>query len=245
MNNNIIVFDIDDTLLKTDSPVVKIYKDTGESEILSSNDFAEDPDVDNPNVVWDFSKFNSPEEIYKVMTSGKPLIRNLRIMDRYAAEGYTIAFLTARAQEDAIYKALLKVIKIKDNDGQLQPIIDKLSREDSTAVNDAKYDKVFKGLTTAERKAFVLKYLCTEYDNVIFVDDDRKNLKAAWDLRLPNLKTITAQREILKTKSNLYEFNATNATLASSLAKDLSKKKYIKDLLKSKVFDEDRLLDLQ
>lgn len=218
--NNIIVFDIDDTLLKTNSPVTKIYKD-GRTETLDSDQYAKDPDVDNPDVKWDFSRFNDPDSIYNVMVRGRPLIRNLRVMDRYASEGYTIAFLTARAQEDAIYRALLDVIKIRNKDGSFSPLEKKLSRNASTAVNDKKYDDVFAGLNTPDRKATVLEDLCSQYDNVIFVDDDRKNLKAARQLGLPNLKTITAQREhteLRRTDMTLLERKAFNAGYRSALS---------------------------
>lgn len=217
--NNIIVFDIDDTLLKTNSSVLKIYPD-GKTEVLDSDQYAKDPDADNPDVQWDFSKFNDPDSIYNVMVTGRPLIRNLRVMDRYAAEGYTIAFLTARGQEDAIYKALLDVIKIRNRDGSFSPLEKKLSRNASTAVNDKKYDDVFAGLNTPERKATVLEDLCSQYDNVIFVDDDRKNLKAARQLGLSNLKTITAQRErieLRRTNMTLLERRAYNAGYRAAL----------------------------
>lgn len=194
---NIIVFDIDDTLLKTKSSVTKIHKDTGESEVLTTDEYARDPDIDSSDVEWDFSAFNDPDTIYNVMVHGRPLIRNLRVMDHYASLGYRIAFLTARSQEDAIFKALTDVIKIKSGDRYIS-IEGKLSRQDSFAVNDKKYDDIFGGLLTPDRKAVVLQQLCDEYDNVIFVDDDKKNIMAARRLHLPNLKTITAQRENLR-----------------------------------------------
>lgn len=204
---NIIVFDIDDTLLKTKSSVTKVYKDSGKSEVLSTDEYAKDRDIDNPDVDWDFSVFNNPETIYNVMVTGRPLIRNLRVMDHYASLGWRISFLTARSQEDAIYKALLDVIRIKNARGQYEPIADKLSREDSFAVNDKKYDDVFGDLQTPDRKAVVLQQLCDEYDNVIFVDDDKKNIMAARSLHLPNLKTVTAQRESLRISKNFLQIS--------------------------------------
>ena len=46
----IIVFDIDDTLLKVNPDIIKIYKTVpGESEIgLSTEEFAKDPDAADP-----------------------------------------------------------------------------------------------------------------------------------------------------------------------------------------------------
>ena len=47
----------------------------------------------------------------------------------------------------------------------------------------------------ADKKANVLIKLCKEYDKVVFVDDDKKNVNAARNLNIKNLKVIKAWDE--------------------------------------------------
>ena len=42
------------------------------------------------------------------------------------------------------------------------------------------------------RLANILIKLCQTHDKVVFVDDDRKNVNAAINLNIPNLKVIKA-----------------------------------------------------
>ena len=46
-----------------------------------------------------------------------------------------------------------------------------------------------------KKKGNVLKKLCKEYDRVVFVDDDNKNVNAARGLNIKNLKVIKAWEE--------------------------------------------------
>ena len=52
--------------------------------------------------------------------------------------------------------------------------------------------KNYPGRSDAEKKSNVLKYLCKKYDRVVFVDDDKKNVRAARGLEIKNLKVIKA-----------------------------------------------------
>ena len=56
-------------------------------------------------------------------------------------------------------------------------------------------EKKYPGKSDAEKKALVLTKLCKEYDRVVFVDDDKKNVSAARNLNIPNLKVIKAWDE--------------------------------------------------
>ena len=58
------------------------------------------------------------------------------------------------------------------------------------AVNDE--FKKYPGKTDSEKKAKILTKLCTKYDRVVFVDDDKKNVNAARNLNIKNLKVIKA-----------------------------------------------------
>lgn len=190
----LIVFDIDDTLLKSNPTIIGVYKkEPGKAEIrLSTEEFAKDPDAGDPSKKswFDYREFNDPVKVYNSIISGTPLIRNLRIMDDYIEAGYEFCFLTARSCEETIKKALNDFLKVKKTDGALQELGDIFNKTLSHAINDS--SKQYPGSSDAEKKANVLRKLCSKYDRVVFVDDDRKNVIAARELNLPNLKVIKA-----------------------------------------------------
>lgn len=190
----IIVFDIDDTILKVDSSNISIYKhEPGKPEVaLSTDEFARDPDASDPDKrKWfDYRDFNDPIKVYNSIISGTPLIKNLKIMDDYIQAGYDFCFLTARACEDVVKKAISEFLKFRDEDGALKELGDSFKKTFSHAVNDQ--IRKYPGRDDAEKKGNVLIKLCKEYDRVVFVDDDKKNVVAARNLNLPNLKVIKA-----------------------------------------------------
>lgn len=192
--SGLIVFDIDDTLLKTDSDIIKIYKrKPGEDEVaLTTEEFAKDPDTANPDHKdwFDYRDFNDPKKVYQSIIKGTPLIKNLRIMDSYLDAGYEFCFLTARACEDVIKDALDNFLKTRAKNGELKELGEIFNKAMSHAINDA--TKQYKGTSDADKKANILTELCKKYDKVVFVDDDKKNVRAAKDLDLPNLLVIKA-----------------------------------------------------
>lgn len=192
--DGIIVFDIDDTLLKVNPDVVRIYKQIpGKGEIsLTTEEFAKDPDAKDPEKKkwFDLRDFRDPIKVYNSIISGTPLIKNLKIMDAYIAAGYDFCFLTARSCEEVVKKALYDFLKVRDKSGNLHKLGDEFKQTLSHAIND-EY-KNYPGHTDAEKKANVLRDLCKKYDKVIFVDDDTKNTQAARDLNISNLTVIKA-----------------------------------------------------
>lgn len=191
----IIVFDIDDTLLRVDPDEMHVWKknpDTGREIPLTTAQFAEDPDASDPTKknLFSYREFNDPVKVYNSIISGTPLIKNLHIMDDYVEAGYEFCFLTARGCEEIIKKALDEFLLHKTDTGAMKKLGDKFNKIFSHAVNDQ--SKNYPGHSDAEKKANVLKELCEKYDKVVFVDDDRKNVHAAKDLKLQNLKVIKA-----------------------------------------------------
>lgn len=189
----IIVFDIDDTILKADSSTMSIYKKTLSGEIsLSTDEYAKDPDagIVSKSHLFDFRDFNDPKKVYQSIIQGTPLIKNLRIMDAYINAGYEFCFLTARGCEDVIKDALDSFLKTKTPDGGLKRLGKVFNKTLSHAINDKLMN--YPGKTDSEKKANVLINLCNEYDKVIFVDDDKKNVIAAKQLGLNNLTVIKA-----------------------------------------------------
>ena len=190
----LIVFDIDDTILKVDSSLMRIYKqEPGKPEIaLTTDEFAKDKDAEDPSKrSWfDYRDFNDPVKVYNSIISGTPLIRNLKIMDDYIKAGYDFCFLTARACEETVKRAIKEFLLFRDEDGALKELGDTFKETFSHAINDS--EKKYPGKTDAEKKAIVLTDLCKHYDKVVFVDDDHKNVSAARNLNIPNLKVIKA-----------------------------------------------------
>ena len=192
--SGIIVFDIDDTILKVDSSLIRIYKTVpgGEEIALTTDEFAQDPDAADPNKKkwFDYRDFNDPVKVYNSIISGTPLIKNLKIMDDYIKAGYDFCFLTARGCEEMVTKALKDFLRFKDDKGALHELGDIFKETFSHAVNDE--IKKYPGISDSDKKANVLTDLCKKYDKVVFVDDDTKNVRAAKDLNIPNLKVIKA-----------------------------------------------------
>ena len=191
----IIVFDIDDTLLKVNPDVIKIYKkdENGNEISLTTEEFAKDPDASDPNKInlFDLRDFRDPVKVYNSIISGTPLIKNLKIMDSYIEAGYDFCFLTARGCEETVKKALNDFLRVKDNaTGEFKKLGEIFKTTLSHAVNDEYKD--YPGKDSAEKKANVLRMLCKKYDKVIFVDDDTKNVRAARDLDIKNLTVIKA-----------------------------------------------------
>lgn len=190
----LIVFDIDDTLLRVKKGSMNVYKKVpGKKEVmLTTDEFAKDPDASDPNKRnwFDYRDFRDPLKVYNSIIEGTPLIRNLRIMDDYIEAGYDFCFLTARSCEDIIKKALDTFLLHKDDTGAMRSLGDKFKKTLSHAINDD--SKGYTGSSDAEKKANILKKLCKQYDKVVFVDDDRKNVSAARDLKIHNLKVIKA-----------------------------------------------------
>ena len=213
----LIVFDLDDTLLRADSSVmgiiIKKFTETGKWENVAWEDtaqFAKSPYKDDkgnpkPGYKFDFSEFRNPEKIkqsfFKTEKDGKviskgaePLVAQLRMMDSNLRAGYDVAFLTARGAEQAVFTNLMKWLKYRNLKGEFVDLKkNKVNLTNSRAVNDEKYTKEYAGMPDGAKKAAFLKDKCSKYSIVKFVDDDQKNLAAMRALHLPNLKVIEAQ----------------------------------------------------
>lgn len=191
-DTGIIVFDIDDTLLRVDPDIMKVYKkEPGKNEVaLSTEQFAKDPDVEDHRDWYDYRDFRNPIKVYTSIINGTPLIKNLRIMDDYVDAGYDFCFLTARSCEEVVKKALDDFLLHKGSDGEFKKLGDTFNKMMSHAVNDD--IKKYPGKSDAEKKANILRELCNKYDKVVFVDDDHKNIRAAKGLKIDNLKVIKA-----------------------------------------------------
>ena len=115
-------------------------------------------------------------------------------MDDYIEAGYDFCFLTARGCEETIKTALDEFLMVRNRqDKTLRKLGDTFKKTLSHAINDM--TKKYPGRSDADKKANVLKYLSKKYDRIVFVDDDKKNVHAARELNIPNLKVIKAWEE--------------------------------------------------
>jgi hypothetical protein len=228
----LVVYDIDDTLLKADPSVmgviIKKFTETGKWETVDREDttqfatskYKDEKGHPKQGYKFDFSEFRDPEKIkqsfFKTERDGKliskgaqPLIAQLRMMDSNLRAGYDVAFLTARGAEKAVFDNLMKWLKYRNLKGEIVDIRkNKVKLEYSRAVNDEKYAKEYAGMTDGEKKAAFLKDKCSKYSIVKFVDDDKKNLAAMRALHLPNLKVIEAQGIEHNQRINSKNFNS-------------------------------------
>ena len=189
-----ILFDIDDCLLQADSKAIGIWKEKpGEQPVrLSTEQYAKDPDAAVHKDWFSYKEFRDPEKVYASIVGGTPLLRQMRLLDAHVKANYDIAFLTARGLQDVVDAALRAFLKVKDDNGKLSPIGDRLKSEISAAVNDE--IKAYPGANDPEKKGMVIKNICQKYDKVKFVDDDLKNVNFAKSLKLPNLQVILANK---------------------------------------------------
>lgn len=203
----ILVLDIDDTLLKANPEVIKIYKSVdGKEKAISTEQFATDLDkkamgknvkmydtVPPTNgIAFSIREFRDPEKVYQSITKGTPNIKNLRLMDDYLNRGWDISFLTARGLQPVVEKALDDFLLHKKKNGQFEKIGEQFKKALSAAVNDE--DIKYVGIDDGDKKARILKKLSEKYTYVKFLDDDDRNLKATKALGINNLQAIKAAK---------------------------------------------------
>lgn len=199
----LVVFDIDDNLLTVDSSKIKVYKkvNNGPEVGLTTGEFANDDGKDEhgkpkPGVKYDYRDFRDPAKLEQSFKSPKTKwnMPVLKALDNYIREGYDFCFLTARGMEDSLKKTMDELLRYMDKFGKLQPLGKVFKKELSFAINDSKYDEKFKGMSDPEKKSAVLKELCNKYDNVVFFDDDKNNVKSARNLGIPNLRVVHTKK---------------------------------------------------
>lgn len=189
---NICLFDVDDTLLKAKGIYIYRKLPTDDKEIaLTPQEFAEDKNTRDYNNMkyYNFRDFEDPEKIYNSIICGTPLIHNLKYVDEFHDKKYEIGILTARRHEEFVYKAICKWLKYKNKDGKFEDI--EIKREYVFAINDKKYSDA--GIPDADKKIFVLKNMSKEFEKIVYIDDDDKNIKKAKESGIENLTVIKAE----------------------------------------------------
>ena len=180
--SKLLLLDIDDTIVKASD--IFIYKKLGGKEYpLTPDEFAKEKVTPETEYMYDFRDFNDAEIVSNSIKKGNPIIPILQYMDHMIGKGYKIGILTARGLEDTIKSTLESWLKYEKK-GHLKNIGAKL--KEVFAVNDE--IKKYKGATSYDKKANVMRDLAIKYDKIIFVDDDQKNIDAVDDMNLRNVK---------------------------------------------------------
>jgi hypothetical protein len=197
---NVILFDMDDTLLTANNIHIIKIDPNGKETALTPDQYAKEPKIEEKarGVKYDYREFRDPSIVEKSIATGTPIWKNLRILDDHVKNKWAVGILTARGLEDIVYRALQKWLMFRDDKtGELKPIGKKLARNIVHAVNDNV--KQYTGMTDFEKKANVIREYAKTYDLVKFVDDDPANIEAVKEMvkkeKLNNVVVIQAWKE--------------------------------------------------
>ena len=171
----LIVFDIDDTILKVDPSKISIYKkEPGKQEVsLSTDEFAKDPDAGDPDKRdwFDYRDFRDPVKVYNSIISGTPLIKNLKIMDDYIQAGYDFCFLTARSCEDTVKKAITDL---------LDTAIEESSVDEVAVINCNNVAGANEWIVELQQSYPAIKFIPTELSAAVGVHAGEGTLGLTW-----------------------------------------------------------------
>lgn len=187
----IALFDIDETLLSPNN--IFIHKIINDKDIaLTPEEFAkEDITAEKAKgAVYDYREFRDPEIVEKSISLGKPIFKNLKMINDHIKNGWKVGLITARGLEDTIYKAMNKWAMFQKDAGLMGRYGKIFVKNLVHAVNDEVKD--YTGNTDFEKKANLIKKYSKIYDKVKFVDDTETNLKAVKNLSLPNVVVVKA-----------------------------------------------------
>lgn len=231
-----LVCDIDDCLIKADSSDMKVYRKlpTDKEEIpLNAAEFAKETITPELRQYYDVRDYLDPEKVRSSIEYGEPIIANLKILDKFVANGADIYFLTARGLEDIVWEALNSFILVND-DGQLDDYF--IPRDHVFAINDV--DKNYPGETDAEKKKNVFKKLAKNYDAIYMLDDDKKNLSHILSLKKDNSE-LSKKIKVIDAK-----INAQKSKLNNKLSLDSpSKKEYNIDEERTTIMEKQESID--
>lgn len=221
----ILLLDIDDTLLKSDSSLLKIYRKlpTDKKEVpLTSEEYAKEHVTSETKKYYDYRDFRDPKKVYASIANGAPLLNNLKVVDAFYNGGYDLGILTARGCADAVRRAIRTFLKVRDKNGNLVSV--RIPAANVHCVNDDDYP--YPGSTDFEKKQNVLRKYAKEYnyDYVYFIDDDAKNINALKALKKSD-PDIAERLRSINAKKNMA--NPIKEEVVSEMAWNNEKHKHI------------------
>ena len=192
---SLLLLDIDDTLLQAQNIFIIRKLPTDKKEVkLTPAQYAKENVTPENKKYYDYREFRDPIKVANSISSGLPIVSNLKIMDSHIKHGWDLGVLTARGMEDVVAKALQKWLKFRDDGGNLIPIGKLLPRERIFAVNTE--NKTYEGKTDAEKKRNVMQKLKGQYFRVKLLDDDLKTVKETHKFKKDKIYGQTAKEDI-------------------------------------------------
>jgi hydroxymethylpyrimidine pyrophosphatase-like HAD family hydrolase len=160
--NRLVIFDLDDTLVKTDAKTKIISPKTGRVlKELTPDEF--NKFKNSGKYIINFDDFEDPE----ILRSGQIIKSIFSKLIYYYKRGVPVSILTARSSKDLVRNFFI------DNGIDIHPSL-------VIAINDPSCP--YEG-TIAQRKQQAIKDLVEDgYTNLIFFDDDEDNLRLAKDM---------------------------------------------------------------
>lgn len=157
--NKLVIFDLDDTIIKTDAKIKIIDRKTGVIiRELSPDEF--NLFRTKPTHVFDFDDFNCPE----ILRQGKFIFCVFDRLKGYYNSGVPVAILTARSSSAMVREFFL------ENGIDIHPDL-------VIAVNDPMYD--YTGSVAEMKKQAIKEFIDDGYTDLIFFDDNEDNLRLA------------------------------------------------------------------
>lgn len=196
------VFDIDDSLLFSNSKIYYTLPGEDIERSVSTSEFAKIRQKLPEGTKYDFRDFREFKSVYAGIVGAKPNIPVLKKLDDAVNKGHKIGILTARGSQDAILAGLKDFLLYRDPKGNLKSLPkDQFKKRWVFAVSDNATLKALKkmgakgdGMASPEDlKVFVLQDILIGkegFKKVLFYDDDIHNVKAVNDLNNPKIKAI-------------------------------------------------------
>jgi hypothetical protein len=191
--SGIVVADIDDTIVRADPSEIGIWRitDNADPVRLTTEEFSK-RNKSEVGVKYDYHEFRDPVKVRDSILRGTPLLGNLKIIDEYLNDGYDFALLTARGAEDMVIDVMEDYLKTRNRNGELEKLTYQFKKGLSHACSDEKYMEILSEYTDPDKKAYFIEKIAKDYDHVLFLDDDDKNLEAVSSLGLENVEVVKA-----------------------------------------------------
>lgn len=155
--SEIVVFDLDDTLVITDAKIKVCDKSNGKCFSLTPEEFNEYES--KPHHELDFADFSDIE----IMKAGKLIEHYLNIFKRNYKKGIAVGIVTARDDREMIYKWLREHVGFR------------IDKDLIFAISDSVHG--FTGNIADRKKQAFETYINMGYTDFKFYDDDIANLK--------------------------------------------------------------------
>lgn len=180
---NILFLDIDNTLLHPQN--IFIYKRDKKGNICIKYTPQEYTKL-NINLedkkYYDYSDFRDKEIIKNSILSSKPIIKTIEIINYFIKNDFELGIITARGQEEVVAYSINIWLKLYlDYDFILR-------RENIYAINDS--IKNYKGGNDSIKKLNVLKKNIKKFNNIFFMDDNKKTIDIINKKKIKNISTI-------------------------------------------------------